>query len=161
MENIVSNSRAAHKHVLYRQAAQQVASLISGVDNPVGALANVTAVLNDTFSHYLWVGFYRVDGDVLKLDVFQGSPACYTIARGKGVCGTAWPHCLLVALALRDCGSRRARGQGSGSDRRRQRQSRCLRHGRPRGAGEDCCHRRAAVVTRLQQLYCLGVHSLA
>ena len=90
MENMVSNSRAAHKHVLYRQAAQQVASLISGGDNPVGALANVTAVLNDTFYHYLWVGFYRVDGDVLKLDVFQGSPACYTIARGKGVCGTAW-----------------------------------------------------------------------
>lgn len=64
--------------------------MISGVDNPVGALANVTALLNDTFSHYLWVGFYIVDGDVLKLGVFQGSPACYTIARGKGVCGTAW-----------------------------------------------------------------------
>lgn len=64
--------------------------MISGVDNPVGALANVTALLNDTFSHYLWVGFYTVAGDVLKLGVFQGSPACYTIARGKGVCGTAW-----------------------------------------------------------------------
>ncbi len=64
--------------------------MISGVDNPVGALANVTALLNDTFPHYLWVGFYIVDGDVLKLGVFQGSPACYTIARGKGVCGTAW-----------------------------------------------------------------------
>lgn len=98
MENIVSHSRATDKHALYRQAARQVASLISGVDNPVGALANVTALLNDTFSHYLWVGFYIVDGDVLKLGVFQGSPACYSIARGKGVCGTAWDRATTIIV---------------------------------------------------------------
>ena len=37
-----------------------------------------------------WVGFYVVRNDALILGPFQGKIACVTIARGKGVCGTAW-----------------------------------------------------------------------
>ena len=37
-----------------------------------------------------WVGFYRVQGDELVLGPFQGPVACTRIARGRGVCGTAW-----------------------------------------------------------------------
>ena len=37
-----------------------------------------------------WVGFYIVKGEVLELGPFQGPVACYTIKKGKGVCGTAW-----------------------------------------------------------------------
>ncbi len=78
------------KEQIYRQTTSQIKSLIDGVDNKVGALANVAAALKETFSYYFWVGFYIVKGEVLELGPFQGPVACYTIMKGKGVCGTAW-----------------------------------------------------------------------
>ena len=78
------------KEQIYRQTTSQIKSLIYGVDNKVGALANVAAALKETFSYYFWVGFYIVKGEILELGPFQGPVACYTIKKGKGVCGTAW-----------------------------------------------------------------------
>ena len=37
-----------------------------------------------------WAGLYFVRGDQLVLGPFQGKPACVRIARGAGVCGSAW-----------------------------------------------------------------------
>lgn len=78
------------KKQTYEQIIKQIDALISGVDNKTGALANVAAALKQAFSHYFWVGFYIVNGDHLELGPFQGPVACYTIMKGKGVCGTAW-----------------------------------------------------------------------
>jgi L-methionine (R)-S-oxide reductase len=40
--------------------------------------------------HYNWVGVYRLDGEVLKLDEYYGAPTDHTeIPVGRGVCGTA------------------------------------------------------------------------
>lgn len=74
----------------YEQIIKQIEALISGVDNKTGALANVAAALKQAFNHYFWVGFYIVNGDHLELGPFQGPVACYTILKGKGVCGMAW-----------------------------------------------------------------------
>lgn len=74
----------------YQEIVPQVASIIEGVGNRTGALANVSSLLKGAFSHYFWVGFYIVNGDALELGPFQGDPACYSIGKGKGVCGTAW-----------------------------------------------------------------------
>ena len=78
------------KEQIYQQTTSQIKSLIDGIDNKVGALANVAAALKEAFSYYFWVGFYIVKGDELELGPFQGPVACYTIKKGKGVCGTAW-----------------------------------------------------------------------
>lgn len=78
------------KQQAYAQVSAQIEALVSGVDNLTGALANVSAALKETFSHYFWVGFYIVNGQNLELGPFQGPVACYTIPRGKGVCGKAW-----------------------------------------------------------------------
>lgn len=75
---------------MYRQIAMQIEALVDGVSNHVGALANVSAALKETFGYYLWVGFYVVRGNNLELGPFQGPVACYSIGRGKGVCGKAW-----------------------------------------------------------------------
>lgn len=75
---------------IYGQVIPQIESLIDGVENIVGAQANVTALLKENFSYYFWVGFYIVNGNQLELGPFQGSVACYSIQKGKGVCGTAW-----------------------------------------------------------------------
>ena len=74
----------------YERLIPQVESLIEGVDNHVGALANVSAFLHSSFLHYFWCGFYIVNGDELELGPFQGDVACYTIKKGRGVCGKAW-----------------------------------------------------------------------
>lgn len=74
----------------YAEVVAQVRSLVDGVDNTVGALANVAALLKSAFDHYFWVGFYTVRYDTLQLGPFQGPVACYRIKKGCGVCGTAW-----------------------------------------------------------------------
>lgn len=82
----------------YSQAARQVAALIDGVENTTGALANVSALLKETFDSYFWVGFYLVHEGRLELGPFQGPVACYTIGKGRGVCGTAWEQAQTVIV---------------------------------------------------------------
>ncbi len=75
----------------YELLVSQIRSLISGEENVVGVLANVSAAMKEAFpERFFWVGFYLVDDGALRLGPFQGSVACYTIPYGKGVCGTAW-----------------------------------------------------------------------
>lgn len=86
------------KASVYSQAARQVAALIDGVENTTGALANVSALLKETFDSYFWVGFYLVHEGRLELGPFQGPVACYTIGKGRGVCGTAWEQAQTVIV---------------------------------------------------------------
>ena len=73
----------------YRLLERQVASLLEGETDVIAKMANVAAVLHETFGFW-WTGFYRVAGDELVLGPFQGPVACMHIPFGKGVCGTAW-----------------------------------------------------------------------
>ena len=69
-----------NKKETYELLLKQIAALIEGeADNKVGVLANVSAAIHHTFDAFFWTGFY-----------FQGTPACYNIPVGKGVCGTAF-----------------------------------------------------------------------
>lgn len=77
------------KEERYRILLPQVRSLLQGETDLVANLANVAAALKETFG-FFWVGFYRVQGEELVLGPFQGPVACTRIARGRGVCGTAW-----------------------------------------------------------------------
>ena len=73
----------------YRLLERQVAALLEGETDVIAKMANVAAVLHETFGFW-WTGFYRVTGDELVLGPFQGPVACMHIPFGKGVCGTAW-----------------------------------------------------------------------
>ena len=53
-------------------------------------MANTAALLYHGMQDVNWAGFYLVKEDDLILGPFQGKVACVRIARGKGVCGTAW-----------------------------------------------------------------------
>jgi len=81
---------AMNKDQLYQQLAAQAKSLVDGVDNVVGALGNIAALLKEELPYYFWVGFYVVKDGRLQLGPFQGLVACYSIEKGRGVCGTAW-----------------------------------------------------------------------
>lgn len=82
----------------YAELLPQLQALTAGETNRIANLANVAAAIRQTFG-FFWVGFYLVDGDELVLGPFQGDIACSRIARGRGVCGTAWAQArsLLVA----------------------------------------------------------------
>ena len=77
------------KTATYQLLLKQVESLIEGENNPVGQLANIAAILQETMGWW-WTGFYLVNDDTLQLGPFQGPVACYNIKCGRGVCGTAW-----------------------------------------------------------------------
>lgn len=73
----------------YQTLLPQIRSLVSGEEDLIANLANISAALKETFG-FFWVGFYLVKGDELVLGPFQGPLACTRIKKGKGVCGTSW-----------------------------------------------------------------------
>ena len=73
----------------YRLLERQLSALLEGETDTVAKMANMAAVLHETFGFW-WTGFYRVAGEELILGPFQGPVACMHIPFGKGVCGTAW-----------------------------------------------------------------------
>lgn len=87
-----------NKAAKYATLKAQIRSLVEGETNRVGVLANVAAAMKEAFpEEFFWVGFYLVAEGELQLGPFQGSVACMHIAKGRGVCGTAWEKdCTLI-----------------------------------------------------------------
>ena len=83
--NICGNN----KEELYQNLFPQIAAVIEGENDDIANMANISACLWETF-RFWWVGFYRVKDGELVLGPFQGPLACTRIAKGRGVCGTAW-----------------------------------------------------------------------
>ena len=73
----------------YKFVYQKVEAMVSEESDPIANMANVSALLHETFGWW-WTGFYRVDGESLVLGPFQGPVACTRLPYGRGVCGTAW-----------------------------------------------------------------------
>ncbi|MDE1900139.1 MAG: GAF domain-containing protein [Alphaproteobacteria bacterium] len=79
----------ASREELYLAIMPQIEAVISVTDDLVANLANVAAILKQTFDFH-WVGFYRTASpDLLILGPFQGPLACVFIPFHKGVCGKA------------------------------------------------------------------------
>lgn len=83
--HIATGDKSAKYELLYRQ----VVALIEGEDDSIARMANIAAMIAQTFD-FLWTGFYRVVGDELILGPFQGPMACTRIGYGRGVCGSSW-----------------------------------------------------------------------
>ena len=88
-ENLLLLDDSASREEKYRYLLPQIQSLLSGEDDLIAKMANISAALKQTFD-FFWVGFYRVKEGELRLGPFQGPVACSRIPLGKGVCGTAW-----------------------------------------------------------------------
>jgi GAF domain-containing protein len=80
---------SADKAASYAHVLAAVRALTAGERDAVANMANTAALLHESF-HFWWVGFYLVRNEELVLGPFQGPLACTRIAKGKGVCGTAW-----------------------------------------------------------------------
>lgn len=87
MESLVI--QGSTKQERYESLLPQIASVVDGEADLIANMANVAAMLHETFGFW-WTGFYRVEGEELVLGPFQGPMACTRIRKGRGVCGTAW-----------------------------------------------------------------------
>ena len=77
------------KQERYETLLPQIAAVVEGETDIIANMANVSAMLQETF-RFWWTGFYRVVDGELVLGPFQGPMACTRIRKGRGVCGTAW-----------------------------------------------------------------------
>ncbi len=73
----------------YLRLYQDLALMLGDEPDAVARQAQTAALLQERMG-FFWTGFYRVLDGQLVLGPFQGPPACFRIARGRGVCGTAW-----------------------------------------------------------------------
>jgi L-methionine (R)-S-oxide reductase len=80
---------SANKEEQYQSLIPQIEALLYGESDLVANLANIAAALKEQFK-WFWVGFYLVKQNELVLGPFQGPVACTRIAKGRGVCGSAW-----------------------------------------------------------------------
>jgi GAF domain-containing protein len=77
------------KQEQYAALIPQIKGLLSGENDLIANLGNITASLKEQFN-WLWVGFYLVKNEELVLAPFQGPVACTRIKKSRGVCGAAW-----------------------------------------------------------------------
>ena len=89
MEEGIKINSSLSEEELYKSLFPQVERLLSPDEPIISNLANITAVLKETFSKINWVGFYFLVGEKLFLGPFQGKLACTIIEISKGVCGNA------------------------------------------------------------------------
>lgn len=74
---------------IYQAILPQVENLVKNETDLIANLANITAVLKQSFG-FFWVGFYLVKENQLVLGPFQGPLACTRINFDKGVCGACY-----------------------------------------------------------------------
>lgn len=73
----------------YQELEAHTLAVLDGMDDPIAAMATMSALIHHGFGH-LWSGFYRVVApDLLRVGPYQGTLGCLEIRFGKGVCGTA------------------------------------------------------------------------
>jgi len=86
---VVENTLSKQKK--YDSLLPQILSLISGENNAISLLSNVTAALKQTFDSFSWTGFYFLNENSAELILgpFQGKVACSRLPAGKGVCWEA------------------------------------------------------------------------
>lgn len=89
MAEITLDVRDLPKAQAYRQMQEQLRAVLEGIDDPIAAMATLSAALHHGFGH-LWTGFYRVviPDELLRVGPYQGTLGCLEIPFGKGVCGT-------------------------------------------------------------------------
>jgi L-methionine (R)-S-oxide reductase len=104
MEPVIPDLRGQPKDDAYAQLRELQELLLEGSDDPIAAMATVSALLHHAFGH-LWTGFYRVvePGRLLRVGPYQGTLGCLDITFGRGVCGTAAAErCTVIVADVHD-----------------------------------------------------------
>lgn len=77
-----------NKDAAYRDVTDRIAHIIEGEVDDIAVMATIACELHQAFTHFNWVGFYRVTGQaMLTIGPYQGGHGCLRIPFSKGVCG--------------------------------------------------------------------------
>lgn len=89
MAEVTLDLRDLPKGAAYATLDAQLDSVLAGIDDPIAAMATISALVHHAFGH-LWTGFYRVvdPGRLLRVGPYQGTLGCLDIEFGRGVCGS-------------------------------------------------------------------------
>ena len=99
MSEVTLDLRDVPKGRAYQELDGHVRAVLSGVDDPIAAMATVSGLVHHAFG-FLWTGFYRVVAPgLLRVGPYQGTLGCLEIAFGKGVCGMAAAERRAVVVA--------------------------------------------------------------
>ena len=86
---LLNSIEMTNKSNLYKNILSDIENALDFSVPTFTNLGNISALLKSHFN-WFWVGFYKVEGDFLILNAFQGPVACVKIKKGKGVCGKSW-----------------------------------------------------------------------
>ena len=86
-----------HKVEQYQSILPQIQAIVEDESDVIANLANICAALKQQFG-WFWIGFYLLKGNELVLGPFQGPIACTRIAKGRGVCGSAWQQQQVIVV---------------------------------------------------------------
>lgn len=75
------------KEEMYKKSKEIIKLMLAGENDELVKMTTISAVLKQNIPYFLWVGFYRLQGDQLLVGPYQGNPACLRIPMNKGVCG--------------------------------------------------------------------------
>jgi len=81
----------------YLRLYQDLELLLGDERDYIARTSEAVALIHERM-HFFWTGIYRVIGDSLVLGPFQGPAACLRIAKGRGVCGTAWQQARTIVV---------------------------------------------------------------
>lgn len=90
LNDLKPEERKVNKRKLYSEVLSSAEVLFNEKSHTISVLANISALLKETFTKMSWVGFYLDNAKELFLGPFQGKVACETIQYTKGVCGAAF-----------------------------------------------------------------------
>ena len=86
---LLNSINMTNKSNLYKNILSDIENILDFSVPTYTNLGNISSLLKCRFN-WFWVGFYKVEGDHLILNAFQGPVACVKISIGKGVCGKSW-----------------------------------------------------------------------
>lgn len=72
----------------YARIYEQVTELLIKCNNPVSAMATISALLHHKMG-FFWTGFYLLHEGKLQVGPYQGSLACIDLKKDTGVCWAA------------------------------------------------------------------------
>ena len=70
----------------YERIYNQLVELLKKPGNAQSRMATIIAVLHNKFEHFFWTGFYMLQDNKLIVTQYQGSVACMSLEKDKGVC---------------------------------------------------------------------------
>ena len=74
------------KQEKYQRIYEQLVPLMEKTRDLNARMATIVALLHNKFNNYFWTGFYFVHPENMTVGVYQGSVACLTLPKPKGIC---------------------------------------------------------------------------